>query len=155
MSIPCQSGRQVRVMLTPMRVCCVQVQQQQKDWQALQDQLTPYLDAAGISREQLMWALTVTRSRTFAAPYSPSTFGIQLGWLNNKAGGGGGQQQDQQQQHVMCPLLDLFNHRGDVQVGVGVGVLTVWLCGCTWGLVATKWESRDTWASGGGPDWAS
>jgi hypothetical protein len=93
-------------------LCPAQVQQQQQDWAALQQQVAPYLTAAGISTEQLQWALCITRSRTFAAPYTPGFLGAQLGWL--------GQQQQQQQQHVMCPFLDLFNHRTDVQVGASL-----------------------------------
>lgn len=91
------------------------MQQQQADWAALLQQVAPYLSAAGFSTQQLYWALSITRSRTFAAPYSSNPFGAQLGWLQKQAGQ---QQQPPQQQHVMCPLLDLFNHRGDVQVCV-------------------------------------
>jgi hypothetical protein len=93
----------------------LQVQQQQQDWAVLQQQVAPYLASAGLSTEQLYWALSITRSRTFAAPYSSNPFSKQLGWLSKQFS------QQQQQQHVMCPLLDLFNHRGDVQV---------WMCNC-------------------------
>ncbi len=89
-------------------MCVAQVKQQQQDWAALKQQVAPYLSAAGISTEQLYWALCITRSRTFAAPYTSNFLGGLLGQ----------QQQQQQQQHVMCPLLDLFNHRADVQVGL-------------------------------------
>jgi hypothetical protein len=99
---------------------CLQVQQQQQDWAALQQQVAPYLPAAGLSTQQLHWALAITRSRTFAAPYSSNPFGAQMGWLNKQAA------QQHQQQHVMCPLLDLFNHRGDVQVWFCQQ--THWLC---------------------------
>jgi hypothetical protein len=93
----------------------LQVQQQQADWAALQQQVAPYLSATGLSSQQLFWALSVTRSRTFAAPYSSNPFGAQLGWFQKQAGK---QEAPQQQQHVMCPLLDLFNCSGDVQVCV-------------------------------------
>lgn len=101
------------LFLTPG--CClllvgtVQVQQQQQDWAELQQQVAPYLSKAGLGADQLQWALSVTRSRTFAAPYASNPFGAQLGWLSRQAG-------QQQQQHVLCPLLDLFNHSGGVQV---------------------------------------
>jgi hypothetical protein len=87
----------------------VQVQQQRREWAELQQQVAPYLSQAGVGADQLKWALSVTRSRTFAAPYVSNPFGAQLGWLSRQAG-------QQQQQHVLCPLLDLFNHSGEVQV---------------------------------------
>ncbi|KAF6250640.1 hypothetical protein COO60DRAFT_1646404 [Scenedesmus sp. NREL 46B-D3] len=94
--------------------------------------------------EQLLWALSVTRSRAFAAPYAaaplsvaPKAFaaaqvlaaaawlaagpaaaaGVQL--LGAAAAGGAWfalqQQLQTQQQHAICPLLDFFNHDGREQ----------------------------------------
>jgi hypothetical protein len=90
------------------------VLQQRSEHAALQQQLTPYLAAAGLSQEQLLWALAVTRSRAFAAPHAVSP----LRQLGLKLGFGGGQQRQsqQQQQHVLTPLIDLVNHSSAVQV---------------------------------------
>ncbi|KAF8058076.1 hypothetical protein HT031_005736 [Scenedesmus sp. PABB004] len=47
-----------------------QVRAQRAEWDALGRQLAPYLRAAGLAPEQLTWALSVVRSRTFAAPFA-------------------------------------------------------------------------------------
>lgn len=126
----------------------LQVQQQKQEWAALARQLDRYLAAAGITEQQLFWALSIARSRAFAAPYAaaplstaPKLFGAAqvvaaAAWLAQGAGGAWAaellgaaaaaalgftllQQRETQQQHVMCPLLDMFNHDGQEQVSPG------------------------------------
>lgn len=92
-----------------------------------------------------MWALSLARSRAFAAPYTPAPLstapkvavvaqvlaaaaylaagvgaaaGIEVAGLAAAAGVWYwlSQQSQTQQQHALCPLLDMFNHSGDEQV---------------------------------------
>eukprot|EP00878_Enallax_costatus_P019938 GHUV01021053.1.p1 GENE.GHUV01021053.1~~GHUV01021053.1.p1 ORF type:complete len:380 (+),score=103.11 GHUV01021053.1:21-1160(+) len=121
-----------------------QVQQQQEEWAQLARQLHPHLSAAGISTDQFFWALSLARSRAFAAPYTPAPLSVApkaalaaqvaaaVSYLASGAAtaavvevlglsAAGGvwlwltQQSQTQQQHALCPLLDMFNHSGQEQ----------------------------------------
>jgi len=126
----------------------LQVQQEQQEWHRMHQQLQQYLAAAGIhaTQQQLFWALSIVRSRAFAAPFLaaplstvPKLFlavqlmvllaGIAQGpaaaAVSEVAGAAIAavtaftllqQSKSSQQQHALCPLLDLFNHDSDVQV---------------------------------------
>uniref|UniRef100_A0A383VDZ6 SET domain-containing protein n=1 Tax=Tetradesmus obliquus TaxID=3088 RepID=A0A383VDZ6_TETOB len=122
-----------------------QVQQQRQQWAGLAQQLQPALSAARITQQQLLWALSVTRSRAFAAPYAAAPLSLApkalaaaqvvaaAAWLAAGPAAAAGvellgvaaaagawftlqqQLQSQQQQHAICPLLDFFNHDGREQ----------------------------------------
>ena len=139
-NVVCRSGA------AASHCCCLQVQQQQKEWAGLAQQLQPALSAARITPQQLLWALSVTRSRAFAAPYATAPLSLApkalaaaqvvaaAAWLAAGPAAAVGvellgvaaaagawftlqqQLQSQQQQHAICPLLDFFNHDGREQV---------------------------------------
>lgn len=133
-------------MLLLHHCCYLQVQQQRQQWAGLAQQLQPALSAARITQQQLLWALSVTRSRAFAAPYAAAPLSLApkalaaaqvvaaAAWLAAGPAAAAGvellgvaaaagawftlqqQLQSQQQQHAICPLLDFFNHDGREQV---------------------------------------
>lgn len=125
----------------------LQVQQQQQAWTQLEQQLQPHLSAAGLTADQFTWALSLARSRAFAAPYAPAPLStapkvalatqiiaaaaylavgqaaaVTAELLGVSAAAGVwywlSQQAQTQQQHALCPLLDMFNHSGTEQVGL-------------------------------------
>jgi hypothetical protein len=133
-----------------LQCCYMQVKQQQAEWSGLAQQLQPFLSAAGLTQQQLLWALSVTRSRAFAAPYAAAPLSLApkafasaqvvaaVAWLAagpaaavgvevlGAAAAAGAwftlqQQLQSQQQHAICPLLDFFNHDGREQVGATLG----------------------------------
>jgi hypothetical protein len=122
-----------------------QVQEQRAEWAALELKLKGHLDATGTSAEQLRWALSIVRSRAFAAPYVPvplsvapkllATATVASAAVTAAAGTAAGagvialgtaaaaglyawlmRSAATQEQHALCPLMDLFNHDGRQQV---------------------------------------
>jgi hypothetical protein len=122
------------------------VEQQRIEWSGIAQKLQPFLSSAGLTQQQLLWALSVTRSRAFAAPYAAAPLSTApkalaaasvlaaAAWLAAGTAAAVGvevlgaaaaagvwfalqQQLQTQQQHAICPLLDFFNHDGREQVG--------------------------------------
>ena len=123
----------------------LQVRQQQKEWQDWCTQLSATLKPAGIPQSSFLSALSIIRSRTFAAPYIPwplsafvpiaaalqviaaaagvavgvgAAVGVELVGVAGLAAAASSsvKKAQEEEQHALCPLVDMFNHDSRVEV---------------------------------------
>ncbi len=119
----------------------LQVKEQQRNWAALYEQVSKaQLSMAPITQQELYWAISCVRSRSFSGPYIGSTLSdrLRLGGLvvllvlTNQLTGLADLQQSLSaaiavfvfnlmyelilsrslKQYAMCPVVDLLNHSG-------------------------------------------